>query len=76
MPQESRDATETIDSIEPEAANQLRIADQAKKEPNFVPPTYVLNFLEDNEFMQRFAPNYDVEDLLVRFGRVKPPIAA
>ena len=76
MPQESRDATETIDSIEPEAANQLRIADQAKKEPNFVPPAYVLNFLQDTDVMQRFAPNYDVEDLLVRFGRVKPSIAA
>ena len=57
-------------------AELLAIADQAKKEPNFVPPAYVPNVLEDKDFMQRLAPNYDVEDLLVRFGRVKPPIAA
>ena len=57
-------------------AELLALADQAKKEPSFVPPAYVLNFLEDKDFMQRLAPNYDVEDLLVRFGRLKPPIAA
>ena len=57
-------------------ADLLAMADRAKKEPSFVPPAYVLNFLEDKDFMQRLAPNYDVEDLLVRFGRVKPPIAA
>ena len=57
-------------------AELLALADQAKKEPNFVPPAYVLNFLEDKDFMERLAPNYDVEDLLVRFCRVKPPIAA
>ena len=57
-------------------ADLLAMADRAKKEPNFVPPAYVLNFLEDKDFMQRLAPNYDVEDLLVRFGRVEPPIAA
>ena len=57
-------------------ADLLQMADQAKKEPNFVPPAYVLNFLEDKDFMQRLAPDYDVEDLLVRFGRVKPPLAA
>ncbi len=57
-------------------AELLALADQAKKEPSFVPPAYVLNFLEDKDFMQRLAPNYDVADLLVRFGRVKPPIAA
>ena len=57
-------------------AELLAMADQAKKEPSFVPPAYVLNFLEDKDFMQRLAPNYDVEDLLVRFGRVKPAIAA
>jgi len=32
--------------------------------------------MEDKDFMQRLAPDYDVEDLLARFGRVKPPIAA
>ena len=57
-------------------AELLALADQAKKEPSFVPPAYVLNFLEDKDFMERLAPNYDVADLLVRFGRVKPPIAA
>ncbi len=57
-------------------AELLGLADQAKKEPSFVPPAYVLNFLEDKEVMQRVAPNYDVADLLVRFGRIKPPIAA
>ncbi len=57
-------------------AELLEIADQAKKEPNFVPPAYVLNFLEDKDFMQRLAPDYDSGDLLIRFGRIKPPIAA
>ena len=57
-------------------AELLALADQAKKEPSFVPPAYVLTFLEDKDVMRRVAPDYDVEDLLVRFGRVKPPIAA
>jgi|GEM_PF-572796 len=57
-------------------AELLALADQAKKEPSFVPPAYVLTFLEDKDVMRRVAPHYDVEDLLVRFGRVKPPIAA
>jgi hypothetical protein len=57
-------------------AELLALANQAKKEPSFVPPAYVLTFLEDKEVMRRVAPDYDVEDLLVRFGRVKPPIAA
>ncbi len=57
-------------------AELLALADQAKKEPSFVPPTYVLNFLEDKDVMRRVAPDYDAEDLLIRFGRIKPPIAA
>ena len=57
-------------------ADLLAIADQAKKEPNFVPSAYVLSFLEDTEFMERLAPNHNVEDSLARFCRVKPPIAA
>ena len=57
-------------------AELLEMADQAKKEPNFVPPAYLLNFMENKDLMQRFAPNYDIGDLLVRFGRVRPPIAA
>ncbi len=57
-------------------AELLALADKAKKEPSFVPPPYVLNFLEDKDFMHRLAPNYDVADLLVRFGRVKLPDAA
>jgi hypothetical protein len=32
--------------------------------------------LEDNEVMQKIAPDYEVDELLIRFGRRKPPIAA
>ena len=51
----------------------LSVADQAKKEPSFVPLPNVLNFLKDKGLMQHLAPNYDVADLLVRSVRVKPP---
>jgi hypothetical protein len=54
----------------------LGLADRAKNEPAFVPPAYVLNLLEDNEVMQKIAPDYEVDELLIRFGRRKPPIAA
>ena len=57
-------------------AEILALADQAKKEPSFVPPPYVLNVLNDKPLMSKIAPNYDLGDLLVRFGLAKPPIAA
>lgn len=54
----------------------LALADRAKNEPEFVPPPYVLNLLEAKEVMQKVAPEYESEELLIRFGRRKPPIAA
>jgi len=38
-----------------------------------VPSAYVLNFLEDKDFMQRLAQNHDLVDWLGRFRPVKPP---
>jgi len=57
-------------------AEILALADQAKKEPSFVPPPYVLNVLNDKPLMSRMAPNYDLGDLLVRFGLGDLPKAA
>ena len=54
----------------------LGMADRAKNEPEFELPAYVLNLLEDKAVMAVIAPNYESEELLVRFGRRKPPIAA
>ena len=54
----------------------LRMADQAKNEPEFELPAYVLNLLENDEVMEIVAPNYECEELLARFGRRKVPKAA
>jgi len=54
----------------------LGLADQAKNEPEFQLPTYVLNMLENEEVMAIVAPDYECDELLVRFGRKKLPIAA
>ena len=58
------------------AVEVLALADRAKKEPSFRIPEYALNFLQDIELMERFAPGYDVGDLLERFGRSPVPKAA
>ena len=52
------------------------MADQAKNEPEFELPAYVLNLLENEEVMEIVAPNYECEELLARFGRRKVPKAA
>ena len=54
----------------------LGMADQAKNEPEFELPAYVLNLLENEQLMAIVAPNYDCGEILVRFGRRKPPISA
>ena len=54
----------------------LGLADQAKNEPEFELPAYVLNMLENEQVMAIVAPGYECEELLVRFGRKKAPIAA
>jgi len=54
----------------------LGLADQAKNEPEFELPPYVLNMLENEEVMAIVAPGYECEELLVRYGRKKAPIAA
>ena len=61
----------------PEAVTEmLDLADQAKNEPEFKLPAYVLNLLENEEVMEIVAPNYECEELLARFGRRKVPKAA
>ncbi|MCX6603755.1 MAG: hypothetical protein NTV52_09185, partial [Acidobacteria bacterium] len=61
----------------PEAvAEMLDMADQAKNEPEFALPAYVLNFLENEYVMAIVAPNYECEELLARFGRTRVPKAA
>jgi len=61
----------------PEAVTEmLDMADQAKNEPEFALPAYVLNFLENEYVMAIVAPNYECEELLARFGRRKVPKAA
>ena len=61
----------------PEAvAEMLNLADQAKNEPEFKLPAYVLNFLENEYVMAIVAPNYECDELLARFGRPKVPKAA
>ena len=57
-------------------AEMLDMADQAKNEPEFDLPAYVLNLLENEEVMEIVAPNYECDELLARFGRRKVPKAA
>ena len=52
------------------------MADQAKKEPSFVLPLYVVNMLNDRELMSKMATDYDLGDLLDRYGLMDPPKAA
>lgn len=49
-------------------AEMLAQADQAKKEPNFPLPRYVINFLKNKQVMQKVAPRYDLGNLLDRYG--------
>ena len=61
----------------PEAVTEmLDMADQAKNEPEFALPAYVLNFLENEYVMAIVAPNYECDELLARFGRPRVPKAA
>ncbi len=57
-------------------AEILGMADQAKKEPSFVLPPYVVNLLKDNELMSKLAPNYDLGVLRDRYGLGDLPKAA
>ena len=66
-----------LEDPDPEVTREvLALADRAKKEPNFVLPAYALNFLQNNDLMDRLAPGYDVGDLLERFGQTPVPKAA
>ena len=70
--------TREIEDPGPEPAVMVQIlemADQAKKEPSFDLPLYVLNMLNNKELMSKMAPDYDPGDLLVRFGLRNPAIA-
>jgi len=61
----------------PEAVEELLgMADQAKNEPEFKLPAYVLNLLENEQVMAIVAPDYECDELLARYGRKKIPTAA
>ena len=45
----------------------LKLADRAKKEPNFPLPDCVVYLLYDEELMKKFAPNYDARELRKRY---------
>ena len=57
-------------------AQILDMADQAKNEPTFVLPVYVVNMLSNIQFMSKMAPDYDLGDLLDRYGPGGLPKAA
>jgi hypothetical protein len=57
-------------------AEILEMADQAKKEPTFVLPLYVVNMLKNQSLMVKVAPDYDLGDLLDRYGLGDVPKAA
>ena len=62
---------------DPEVVEEmLGLADQAKNEPEFELPAYVLNLIENEQIMAIVAPDYECDELLARFGRKKVPIAA
>jgi len=62
---------------DPEVVEEiLGLADQAKNEPEFKLPAYVLNLLENEEVMAIVAPEYEFDELLARYDRKKVPIAA
>ena len=52
------------------------MADQAKKEPSFVLPLYVVNMLSDKQLMSKVAPDYDLGELIGRYGFGDRPKAA
>jgi hypothetical protein len=54
----------------------LKLADQAKKEPNFPLPRFVIEVLHEEELMNKFAPHYDYADLLERYPLPIPKQAA
>ena len=55
----------------PEVVDEmLALADQAKNEPEFKLPPYVVKFLANEPLMKIVAPGYDIADLLVRFGAI------
>ena len=60
---------------DPSRNSYLFIA-EAKKEPSFVTRTDAFNALKNQEVIPRVAPNFDVANMLIRFGRIKPPNAA
>ena len=71
--------TKEIEDPGPEpavVAQILEMADQAKKEPSFVLPFYVVNMLNDKQLMSKVAPDYDLGDLLDRYGLGDLPKAA
>ena len=71
--------TKEIEDPGPEpavVAQILEMADQAKKEPTFVLPGYVVNMLGNQQLMSKIAPDYDLGDLIDRYGLGGLPKAA
>jgi hypothetical protein len=54
----------------------LKLADQAKKEPNFPLPRFVVHLLYDERLLEKCAPHYDVTELRKRYPKPKPDLAA
>ena len=54
----------------------LKLADQAKNEPNFPLPAFVVEVIWDQELMKRVAPHYDARELRKRYPQPISPVAA
>ncbi len=54
----------------------LKLADQAKKEPNFPLPRFVVQLLYDEPLLKKCAPHYDVTELRKRYPKPIPKFAA
>jgi len=54
----------------------LKLADQAKNEPNFPLPAFVIELIHNEPLMKRAAPQYDGRELRKRYPKPIPKFAA
>lgn len=82
MPPEPVDITADTDVlIQPEppqyvVEEMLKLAEQAKKEPNFPLPDCVVYLLYDEPLLKKYAPHFDVRELRKRYPHPKAKRAA
>ncbi len=82
IPPEPIDITSDTDVlIEPDPPQyvvdeMLKLADQAKKEPNFLLPRFVVELLYDEPLLRKCAPHYDVMELRKRYPKPSPKLVA